>query len=173
MLSDRSFKKSFVIILTLIATIALSGCNQQQSSNQSGYPEETTSTPSAQNEPFDSELGNNAVAAKYAQQFFDVTSTAAPGYVLSMTLELAPEDVQGKNEEEYKNDVTSAFLTVIVDNPLWNSTGEAAQKDLIASLLSALKSSFSGFPHVYVSNGGRTVAEGELSLTGEPKIELK
>ena len=173
MLSDNNFKKFLGIILILISTVVLSGCNHSQDSNDAGKSEETTSTSSAQSEPFDDNLGNNPVAAKYAQQFFDVTSTAAPGYVLSMTLELTPEDMEGKSEEEYKNDITSAFLTVIVDISLWNSTTEIAQKDLVASLLNALRNTFSGFPHVYISNSVRTVAEGELSITGEPKIELK
>lgn len=123
---------------------------------------------------FDTSLGNNYVAAKYAQQFQDIADKIAAGVVQDIYLELVPEDMKGKSEDEYKKNLVSAFLTVIFSNSFWNSLDDPTRKDLVAAYVNAVKNTFGGFPHVKFSNGVRTVAEGEWSVwNGEPKVTLK
>lgn len=124
--------------------------------------------------PFDKNRGNNYVAAKYAQQFMDVADKAAAGAVQDIYLELSPEDPKGKTEDAYKQSISSAFLTVVVDPSFWNTTDDSSKKDLVAAYTTAVKNNFSGFPHIKISNGIRTVAEGEWSVFGgEAKVTLK
>lgn len=126
-------------------------------------------------ESFDTQRGNNPVAAKYAQEFIDLANKAASGTVVDIFLELSPEDMAGKDEESYKKDVTSAFLTVEVDNLFWNSLNDSSRKDLVAAWVVSLGNIFTGgYPHVYVNNGIRAVAEGEYNFwRSEPNITLK
>lgn len=133
-----------------------------------------TSVPTVPSQPFDSNRGNNYISAKYGQEFYDLANKAAPGYIEDIRLDLVPEDPQGKSEQEYNKSISSAFLTVVVDSSYWSSTNDTARKDFVAALTNAVKNNFSGFPHVKVNNGTRTVAEGEWSVFGgEPKITLK
>jgi hypothetical protein len=123
---------------------------------------------------FDSSIGNNYVAAKYAKQFQDLADDVASGYVSSVYLELEPSDIKNKSEDDYKQSITSAFLNIEVDSHYWNTTGEAGQKDLVAACVNAVHNNFSGFPHITVTNGVRTVAIGEWSIwNGEANVTLK
>jgi hypothetical protein len=141
------------------------------SSNQNATPM-PTSTPIATS--YDSSMGNNYVAAKYAQQFQDVANKAASGFVNSAYLDLEPSDMSNKSESAYKQSIVSAFLNIEVDSSYWNATGESGQKDLVAAWVNAVHNNFSGLPHVTITNGVRTVATGEWSIwNGEAKITLK
>jgi len=134
----------------------------------------SNSSPSASPQVFDSSLGNNPVAVKYAQEFTDIADKVSSGAVVGIYLELSPEDMQGKTEDDYKQHVVSAFLTVQVTSAFWNSLDDPTRKDLVAAYVNSVKNIFSGFPHIYFKNNVRTVAEGEWSVFGgEPKITLK
>lgn len=136
-------------------------------------------TPSPQASPtiepdFDPDLGNNYIASTFAEGFLATANKVAPGYVTAARVDLSPEDLGGKTEEEYKKNLISVYLTVEVDNYLWSTTGESGQKDLAASFLNAITNTFGGIHHVIITNGVRTVAEAEWPLFGgDPKITLK
>lgn len=123
---------------------------------------------------FDKNRGNNWVAAAQAQDFIDVANKAVPGIIKDVFVELMPEDVGNKDIETYKKSVVSAFIQVKVSSSFWNSFDDGSKKDFTASWVTATKNVFSGFPHIYIKNDVRTVAEGEWSVwSGEPKITLK
>ena len=144
------------------------------SSPQSSPTLAPTPTPKPKPVSFDPDLGNNYVAANFAKDFFGTANKAAPGYIKSVRVDLTPEDLGGKSEEDYKKNLISVYLTVKVDSYLWNTTGESGQKDLAASFLNAISNSFGGIRHVIITNGARTVATAEWPLFGgEPKITLK
>ncbi len=154
--------------------------SEVSSSPQLSPSEVPTPKPSSQPSPipkpvsFDLDLGNNQVAANFAKDFFGIANKAAPGYITSVRVDLTPEDLGGKSEDDYKKNLISVYLTVEVDSHLWNTTGEAGQKDLAASFLTSISNTFGGIPHVKITNGVRTVAEAEYPLFGgDPKIILK
>lgn len=124
---------------------------------------------------FDKNMGNNYVAAKYAQDIMNTANKAVPNFILDSYLELSPEDLNGQNEETYKGKVMSAFLTISVNNLLWNQMDDNSKKDIVGSFVVSVGNIFSGgYPHITVSNGIRTVATGEYDwLKTEPKITLK
>lgn len=115
------------------------------------------------------------MAAKYAQDIMNTANKAVPNTLLDSYMELSPEDTKGKTEEEYKKDVISAFLTIRINNSYWASFDDDSKKDVVASFVVAVGNIFpNGYPHIYVNNGIRTVAEGEYNwLKTEPKITLK
>ncbi len=125
--------------------------------------------------PFDTDSGNNYVAAKYAQGIMDTTNKAVPNFILESFLELNPEDLKGENEETYKGKVSSAFLTIKVNNLYWNQMDDDSKKDIVGSLVVSVGNIFpGGYPHITVGNGTRTVASGEYNwLKTEPKVTLK
>ena len=134
----------------------------------------TEASPPPTPHTFDSKLGNNYIAAEFAEEFLGIVNKATPGYVKSVRVDLTPEDLGGKSEEDYKKSLISVYLTVKVDNYLWNTTSEGSKKDLTAAFLNSITNSFGGIRHVIVTNGVRTVAEGEWPLFGgDPKITLK
>jgi hypothetical protein len=136
--------------------------------------QKSSPTPAVTYPPYNKTLGNNYFASLYAQKFMDTANKAAPGAVEDMYLELSPEDPKGKTESAYKQSISSAFLTVQVSSSMWDSTSESGKKDLVAAFTNSVKNTFSGFPHIKISNGVRTVAEGEWSVwNGEPKITIK
>jgi hypothetical protein len=123
---------------------------------------------------YDSELGNNWVAAKYAGQLWSIANNAAAGYVESIYLELSPAEVGNKSEKEYKKSVSSVFLTVKVDGSYWNTTDDDSKKDFVVAFVTSVGNMFRGYPHVYITNGVRTVAEGSYNtFKTEPKVTLK
>lgn len=123
---------------------------------------------------FDKNLGNNWIAAAQAADFLRVGNNAAPGIIKGVFVELVPEDVGNKDIETYKKSVVSAFVQVKISSSFWNSLDENSMKDFTASWVTATKNVFSAFPHIYIKNEVRTVAEGEWSLwNGEPKVTLK
>ncbi len=124
--------------------------------------------------PFDKNRGNNAVASTFATKFFETANKAASGTIEDVRLDLEPEDMQGKSETEYKDNITSAFLTISINQAFWSSLDDDSKKNLVATFTNSLKNTFSGFPHISVTNGIRTVATGEWSVfSGEAKITLK
>jgi hypothetical protein len=129
----------------------------------------------APNQSYDKNKGNNYIAAKYAQNILDVVNNAAPGAFTDAMLELSPEDPAGKSEEAYKKSVSSAFLQIRTSSSFWSSLDDDHKKDLVASFVTSVGNIFPGaYPHIYVSNSARTVAEGEYNWTKtEPKITLK
>lgn len=114
---------------------------------------------------FDKNRGNNYISAKYAKQYMDFANKMAPGAIQNVYLELSPADPAGK---------TDSFLTVTVNSFYWNSTNDSTKKSLVAACINELRNIFSGYPHVIVNNGTKTVATGELpSLSGDPIVTLK
>lgn len=140
-------------------------------------PRLETPTPTSTPAPvdFDENLGNNFVAAKYAQDIMNTANKAVPDTLTKTYLELSPEDMKGKNEEDYKKSVTTASLTATINNLYWSSFDEDSKKDVVASLVVAVGNIFpQGYPHIHINNGVRTVAEGEYDwLKTEPKVTLK
>jgi len=124
---------------------------------------------------YNEQLGNNWIAAKYAQDIMNTANKAVPGFVTSSYLELSPTDTGDKDEDSYKKSVISAYLTVRVNNSMWGSFDDSSKKDVTATLVVSVGNIFpGGFPHIYVNNGVRTVAEGEYNFwKTEPKITLK
>ncbi len=115
--------------------------------------------------PFDKNRGNNYISAKYAQQYMDFANKMAPGAIQNVYLELSPADPDGK---------TDSFLTVTVNSFYWNTANDSTKKALVAACINELKNIFSGYPHLIVNNGTKTVATGELpSLSGDPVVTLK
>ncbi|MFH0943196.1 MAG: hypothetical protein V1810_03420 [Candidatus Beckwithbacteria bacterium] len=124
---------------------------------------------------FDKNMGNNYVAAKYAQDIMNTTNKAVPNFILDSYLELSPENMNSQEEETYKKKVSSAFLTVSVNNLFWNQMNDNSKKDVVGSFVVSVGNIFpGGYPHITVSNGIRTVATGEYNwLKTEPKVTLK
>ena len=81
--------------------------SETSSSPQTSPSEVPTPTPSSQPSPtpkpvsFDPDLGNNYVAANFAKDFFGIANKAAPGYIKSVRVDLTPEDLGGKSEDDY------------------------------------------------------------------------
>lgn len=156
------------------AGINLAQTSPSSTSNPSSSPFPTPQASSLIEPVFDSNLGNNYLAADFAKSFLSTANKAAHGYVKTARVDLTPAKLDGKDEAEYKKNLLSVYLIVEVDNHLWNTTGEAGQKDLAASFLNAISNSFGGIHHVKITNGIREVATAEWPLFGgEPKIELK
>ncbi len=129
-----------------------------------------TATPKAS---YDSSYGNNYIAAREAKDFLDVMNGAVPGFITNIYLELSPTDVD-QAESEYIQSVSSIFLQVQVNSTKWYAMNEGQQKDVVTAMTTSIQKAVgNGYPHVYVSNGARTVAEGIFSLIGEPKVEIK
>ncbi|MBU2567677.1 MAG: hypothetical protein KJ967_02730 [Elusimicrobia bacterium] len=124
---------------------------------------------------FNNNVGNNYVAAKYAQDIMNTANKAVPNFILDSYLELSPEDIKDQDEETYKKKVSSAFLTVSVNNLFWNQMNDNSKKDVVGSFVVSVGNIFpGGYPHITVSNGIRTVATGEYNwLKTEPKVTLK
>lgn len=123
---------------------------------------------------FDKNRGNNYISAKYAQQFMDFANKMAPGAVKDVYLKLLPEDPTEKTEEEYKKSISDTFLTITINLTYWNIPNVSTKKNFIAAAVNELKNTFSGYPHITITDGTRTLATGELpSLTGAPKVILK
>lgn len=175
----------FLVIVSGVTNSASQGVTKQNTTAASNAVQPTSKGPTAPVEnvspsavvtypPFDKNKGNNYIAALYAQKFMDIADKAAPGAVEDIYLELSPEDPKGKTEEAYKQSISSAFLTVVVSSSFWDNNTDSAKKDLVAAYTNAVKNNFSGFPHIKISNGIRTVAEGEWSVwNGEAKVTLK
>lgn len=173
-----------VVILLIIAPFIPRDAEEETTKTTSSVASQVTQAPSPTLQPaisqkptetpYDETKGNNYVAAKYADQFQQVADSAVEGYVEHVYLELSPENVGGKSENDYKKSISSAFLTVQVSNLLWNSTGTDEKKDLVAAWTNSARNTFSGYPHIKIVNGTRTVAEGEWSAwSNEAKITLK
>lgn len=125
----------------------------------------TPPPPTITGQTFDKNRGNNYISAKYAQQYMDFANKMAPGAIQNVYLELSPADPAGK---------TDSFLTVTVNSFYWNTTNDSTKKSLIAAAINELKNTFSGYPHIIVKIGSKTVATGELpSGSGDPVITLK
>ncbi|HRN70002.1 MAG TPA: hypothetical protein PLS49_02345 [Candidatus Woesebacteria bacterium] len=123
---------------------------------------------------YDESLGNNYVAAKYAEDLFTLLDGAAPGYIDGIFVETSPESTVGKSDEEFIQSVRSVFVKISVDRYFWETTTESSKKDLMTAWLTHAKGKFpKGLPHIYVDNGIRRVSEAEYSFMGEPKIELE
>ena len=134
-----------------------------------------SSEPSPLPDPeYDKSKGNNWVAAKQAEEMMGIVNKASPGAFTDILLELSPEKVD-KDEDGYKASVNSAFLSVEVNSAFWRSLDDDSKKDVVASLVIATGNIFKGaYPHIYVNNGTRRVAEGEYNFfKTEPKITLK
>lgn len=124
--------------------------------------------------PFDKNHGNNFFSAKYAKEYIDLANKTAPGAIKDVYLKLLPEDPAGKTEEQYKKSVSETFLTVTINPFYWNITDTPTKNKLITAAINELKNTFSGYPHLIINNGTKTLATGELtSLNGEPKVTLK
>lgn len=123
---------------------------------------------------YDSSLGNNYVASKYAQSIFKISDKASQGVISNLRVELSPEVVGDKNEDDYKNSVTSSFLSAQVSNSFWNSLDDGTKKDFVASFVVALGNIFPhSYPHVALFSSVRKVATGEYNtFKTEPRIKL-
>ncbi len=122
---------------------------------------------------YDKNLGNNYIASRESKKFKDVLNSAIDGFVTSSYLELDPAEITS-TEDQYLQSVSSIFLKVKVNNLIWNSMNEDQQKDVVVSMTNSIRNAIgSGFPHVYINNGVRDVAEGSYSLFGEPKVTFK
>lgn len=122
---------------------------------------------------YDKNLGNNYISSRESKKFKDVLNSAIGGFVTSSYLELDPAEIT-TSEDQYLQSVASIFLRVNVNNMIWNSMNESQQKDVVVSMTSSIRTAIGyGYPHVYVNNGTRDVAEGSLSLLGEPKVAFK
>lgn len=84
---------------------------------------------------FDENRGNNPVAAELAQQLFDQANEAKQGFVLDIHISLDPEDMQGKDKENYIKTVRAAALAMQVDSSLWSSFDEGTQRGFVTLYL--------------------------------------
>lgn len=84
---------------------------------------------------FNKNRGNNPVAAELAQQLFDQANEAKQGFVLDIHVGLDPEDMQGKDKENYIKTVKVAALSMQVDSSLWSSFDEDTQRGLVTLYL--------------------------------------
>lgn len=122
---------------------------------------------------YDSSYGNNYIAAREAENFLNIMNGAVPGFITDIYLELAPSEID-RPENEYISSVSSIFLQVRVSSSLWYTMNEGQQKDVVTVMTTSIQKAVGhGYPHVTVSNGARTVAEGSISFLGEPKVEIK
>ena len=109
---------------------------------------------------FDSNLGNTAEAAIFSQSLIDLVQ-----------LTIGDEfDFQAYTHVEY----SSARLAVVMDNSIWSSYSESQKKDMVVMFINATSKEFpEHVAHVTISNGIRTVAEGDASVWGgDPKVKL-
>lgn len=164
-------KLGFMLVFWSLMLIAISANYPQeqttgnQQKNITSKALQPTSEAGITNPPFDKNRGNNIISAKYAQQYMDFAAKTTPGAVKNVYLELSPADPAGK---------TDSFLTVTVNSTYWNIADDSTKKNLIAAAINELKNTFSGYPHITITDGTKTLATGELpDLTGEPKVTLK
>lgn len=164
-------KLGFILIFWSLMLIAVSTNYPQQQAvgdqqqNIVATSPQPTSEAGITNPPFDKNRGNNSISAKYAQQYMDLAAKTAPGVVKNVYLELLPSDLAGK---------TDSFLTVTVNSIYWNIADNSTKKKLITAAISELKNTFSGYPHIIINDGTKTLATGELpTLDGNPTITLK
>lgn len=124
-----------------------------------------TSTPTPVS--YDHNLGSSSIAAQYAKKLLTATAAVGPDFIRSIFVEVSPENINSES-------VTSVFIQVKINSAIWVTTNSESKKDFVVSWLTSAKKEFpKAFPHVYISNEYRRVAEGELTLFGEPKIILK
>jgi len=94
-----------------------------------------TKKPAPTSTSFNKNRGNNPVAAELAQQLYDQANEAQQGFVLDIHVGLDPEDMQGKNKEDYIKTVKVAALSMQVDASLWSSFDEDTQRGLVTLYL--------------------------------------
>lgn len=123
---------------------------------------------------FDRNRGNNYFSAKYAKEYMDLANQKAPGAIKNVYLKFLPSDPAGKTEEEYKKNISEIYLTIAVNPLYWNIADKPTKIKLLTTAINELKNTYSGLPHITITDGTRTLAEASLpSLTGEPIINLK
>jgi hypothetical protein len=158
-------KWGFILVFWLLIVMSQVTNTPQKDTVINAQPPSQTPTPVTTYPSFDKNRGNNSISAKYAKQYMDFANQTAPGAIKDVYLELSPANPAGQ---------TDSFLTVTVNSTYWNIPNESTKKNFITVAIKELKNTFSGYPHITITDGTRTLATGELpSLTGEPKITLK
>jgi len=123
---------------------------------------------------FDKNRGNNYFSAKYAKEYMDFANKSAPGAIKNVYLKFLPVDPAGMTEEEYKKNISETYITVDVNPFYWNITDKSTKIKLITAAINELKNTFSGLPHITITDGAKTLATASLpSLTADPVITLK
>lgn len=164
---NPGIKWAFMLVFWLL--VAISQITNPQQKNISPSPAISINYLS-----FDKTRGNNHFSAKYAQNYMDLANKTAPGAVKNVYLELLPENPAGKTEEEYKKNISQISLTITVNQFYWNLADNPTKKKLLTTALNELKNTFSGLPHLTITDGTKTLAEASLpSLNSNPQIILK
>lgn len=128
---------------------------------------------------FDAKRGTSMFAAEQASQLIKLaTKFNLPIDVYideTVSDELKGRYLQGGKEEDFRKGVSSVAMTVVISNTTWAYTTDTSKKDFVAMLVNNLLQMYpKAYPHVMVTNGLRTVAEGSWSAwSGEANVELK
>ncbi len=130
----------------------------------------------SQRQKFDTNLGNNSMAAQTATTF--ITLYKSVGFDGAVNLQ-APDDAEkdyaaGGDESDYRGKVTAATLAADVTNISWAYATDTTKKDFVTSLVKSLKQNYpNSSVQVNISNGIRTVATGRWSDWDGTSVELQ
>ncbi len=176
------FGGATLLFLVLTGTTTPSSTSSSQA-NPTSTPipkQETQATPQASSTPtltpivFDSSKGNNPYAANYAEKILSSFGQKIPGFIKDAYVRLDPEDMAGKSDDDYAKSLTFGTLSLVVNADSWDGMTDSLKKDFVAGIITVTKSNIRIYPHVTVSDGFRTVAEGSWDLwNGEASIILK
>lgn len=172
---NPGIKWAFMLVFWLL--VAISQITNPQQKDIISIPIQNISpipAISINNLSFDKTRGNNYFSAKYARDYMDLANKKAPGTIKNVYLTLLPDNPTGITEEEYKKSTSQISLTIAVNPFFWNLADNPTKIKLLTTAINELKNTFSGLPHITITDGARTLAEASLpSLNSKPQITLK
>ena len=115
---------------------------------------------------FDDKRGSTAEAAKTAQALIDLAELASPDTAFDVYIRTEADEVDlkryelGGDEQEYKNSVSFAGVSIVIDSDVWSASTEDQKKNLIASWVKLMQNQYpNAGGWMKINNGLRDVAE--------------
>ena len=115
---------------------------------------------------FDDKRGSTAEAAKTAQALIDLARITSPDTTFDVYIRTEADEADlrryelGGNEQEYKNSISFAGVSIVIDSDVWSASTEDRKKNLVASWIKIMQNQYpnaSGW--LKVNNALRDVAE--------------
>lgn len=154
-------------ILPILVVIILSGFVFSACTSSEPVPTETINQElQDQRSSFDDKRGSNAEAAKTAQALIDLAQTASPDTAFDAYIRTEVDEADlkryelGGDEQEFKESISFAGASIVIDSDVWSVSTDDQKKNLIASWVKIMQNQYptaSGW--MKINNGVRDVAE--------------
>lgn len=154
-------------IIPLLLVVIFSGFVFSACTSSKPVPTETINQElQDERRSFDDKRGSTAEAAKTSQALIDLAEIARPDTAFDVYIRTETDEADlkkyelGGDEKEYKNSISFAGVSIVIDSDVWSASTEDQKKDIISSWVKIVQNQYpNAGGWMKINNGLRDVAE--------------